>query len=332
MLKLVRTALTAAILTAIAVRLRRRSHRETAGETAGGTAGQASGHATSEARGPGRDAGTGLSARGARPAGRVTPLVLGAGAIVAVALVVATALVTPAATTVPATTVPATTAPVMPAAATPPPAPSASATPAGASPSADPETPLSLGCRRRSRPVVVRPIDPRVRRAVNRQWGRVERWLRRNAPRTYATLGARSRPRTLAFAEAYMGMEFPDALRASLLRHNGAASFGFFGEQLYAVRQIRGVWRDHCREGGRGGELIPVASRGERVLFVSGEGSGALGQIVGTGEESRTSEPAGPKVRSYYALLKATADALERGRLGEWRPRVVDGSLVWGRR
>ncbi|MET7464621.1 SMI1/KNR4 family protein [Nonomuraea sp. NPDC005501] len=330
MLKLVRTALTAAILTAIAVRLRRRSHRETAGETAGGTAGQASGHATSEARRPGRDAGTGLSARGARRAGRVTPLVLGAGAIVAVALVVATALVTPA-----ATTVPATTAPVMPAAATPPPAPSAPATPAGASPSADPETPLGPGCRPRSRPVVVRPIDPRVRRAVNRQWGRVERWLRRNAPRTYATLGARSRPRTIAFAEAYMGMEFPDALRASLLRHNGAAYFGFFGERLYGVRQIRAVWRDHCREGGRdgwGGELIPVASQGEPELFVSGEKSGSLGELAEIGEESRTSEPAGLKVRSYYALLKATADALERGRLGEWRPRVVDGSLVWDRR
>jgi hypothetical protein len=40
--------------------------------------------------------------------------------------------------------------------------------------------------------------------------------------------------------------------------------------------------------------------------------------------------PGGVRLRSYYALLKATADALEKGgAIGRWQPRVVAGELEW---
>ncbi|MEV0202143.1 SMI1/KNR4 family protein [Nonomuraea sp. NPDC050691] len=321
MLKLVRTALTAAILTAIAVRLRRRARQESPG--------QAPDHAgaTPEARRP-------------RRSGRGTPLLLGTGAVAAVALVVAAALVGPAATGGGSGAAPETvmgrervragnTAPD----ATPITATSPAETPADASPSPRLIAPSDLVCRPRPGPPVVRPIDPRVRRAVNRQWRRIERWLKRNAPRTYATLGVPGRPREVALAEARMGVEFPDALRASLLRHDGAGRFGFLGERLFRVRQIRALWREYCRDGGGilprenwDDKLIPVGGHVEGILLVSGEDSGSVYEI---GDEYRSARPGGLKVRSYYGLLKAAADGLERGRLGERRPRVVNGALVW---
>jgi hypothetical protein len=41
--------------------------------------------------------------------------------------------------------------------------------------------------------------------------------------------------------------------------------------------------------------------------------------------------PAGIQIHSYYALLKATADALEtNGSIGSRKPQPVNGELVWG--
>ncbi|WP_143020456.1 hypothetical protein [Sinosporangium album] len=81
------------------------------------------------------------------------------------------------------------------------------------------------------RPVVAdaRPLSPAISRAVNRQWTRIEGWLRTNAPRSYASLRPPAKARTLAVAEAQMGLRLPDDLRASLLRHNGSAGPAAFG-------------------------------------------------------------------------------------------------------
>ncbi|NUW31422.1 hypothetical protein HTZ77_08295 [Nonomuraea sp. SMC257] len=323
MLKLVRTALTAAILTAIAVRLRRRARQENPGQTPDHTA-----------VGP---AGSGRSRR----SGRITPLVLTAVAVVAVAVLVAAAFLTPAASPEP-TPSPAPERSMLAAsspadtpspAGTPPPATAPPTTPVGASPSPELLAPSDLVCRPPARPALARPIDPRVRRAVNGQWRRIERWLKRNAPRTYATLGARGRPGRIALAEARMGVEFPDALRASLLRHDGAAGFGLLGERMFSVREIRLLWRQYCRDGGGilpgqdwDNKLIPVGSQVEGTLLVSAEDAGSVFEI---GDEPTSTRPGGLRVRSYYGLLRAMADGLERGRLGEWRPRVADGVLTW---
>lgn len=70
----------------------------------------------------------------------------------------------------------------------------------------------------------VRKVSAKVTRAVNRQWRRIETWLKTNAPTTYRTLGKPGDAEAIAAAEAHMGMRFPNDLRASLLRHDGAAS------------------------------------------------------------------------------------------------------------
>ena len=93
-------------------------------------------------------------------------------------------------------------------------------------------------------------------RAVNRQWRRIETWLKANAPKSYSTLGKPGRARTIAVAEAQMGLRFPDDLRASLLRHDGAVSakdawaFGFLGNWNQGVRGIRDTWRGRARSMG----------------------------------------------------------------------------------
>lgn len=40
--------------------------------------------------------------------------------------------------------------------------------------------------------------------------------------------------------------------------------------------------------------------------------------------------PGGVRIRSYYALLKAIADAMENGdSIGYWKPEAVAGELNW---
>ncbi|MFF5204802.1 SMI1/KNR4 family protein [Streptosporangium sp. NPDC000396] len=191
---------------------------------------------------------------------------------------------------------------------------------------------------------VVRRVNPRVVRAVNRQWARIERWLRTNAPASYRTLAKPARARTIAIAEAQMGLMFPDALRASLLRHNGAVSagrtwpFGFLGQENMGVREIRDTWRTMCgidaedvsdpRSEWWDGRMIPFASDGSGNNLVIDSVRRDVGETDHEGQMNFEFGEA--PIRSYYALLKGTADALETGGLvGHWKPQVVEGELDW---
>ncbi|TDD04581.1 SMI1/KNR4 family protein [Nonomuraea diastatica] len=201
-------------------------------------------------------------------------------------------------------------------------------------------------CAPEPRPVRVRPIDPKVKRAVDRQWRRIERWLKANAPRTYKTLGAPGRARTIAIAEAQMGVDFPDDLRASLLRHNGsrgarAFGFGFWhdGASNLGIRQIRDAWRSQCSWNRTdlgpdpateswNGRMIPFVHFGERS---SGDGVYAVvDSAEGTVGWDDTISGMGPRLPSYYALMRAVADALEQGAaIDGRRPAVRGGVLRW---
>jgi hypothetical protein len=158
--------------------------------------------------------------------------------------------------------------------------------------------PSARACTRQRQPIVVRTVDPLVRQAVNRQWRRIERWLRANAPRTYAALGAPGRTRTVAIAEAQIGMAFPEDLHASLLRHNGG--LGFLG-----IRQIRDTWRRACAQGQN--LAIPVMARGAVVHRLDPADQGA-----------------------HLRLLRSYASALEASEpVGGLRPVVRRGLLEW---
>lgn len=307
MLKLVRLALTAAVLTAIAVRVRRRSripaHRP-------------------EPAAPRAAAGRRMALVWAAIAGLV-------------AVTLAAALVPTQQREAAAARWKATPTPV--------PMPTPVPTPAAVTTWPPAELP-GPGCSPAPRPVAVRPVDPRVRRAVDRQWRRIERWLKANAPRTYRTLGGPGGAHPIAVAESQMGVDFPDDLRASLLRHHGGgAVFGLsrHGAVALTVRQIRDSWRRLCSRdrsdpgsdpatGYGDGRMIPFLSfRGRdsaRLEYaVVDSAGGAVGwddPVSGTGMA--------PRLPSTYALLRAVADALERGGdVDGRRPAVRRGVLLW---
>ncbi|MFI7442258.1 SMI1/KNR4 family protein [Nonomuraea indica] len=328
MLKLVRAALTAAVLAALAVRLRRRARLLGPGPAEAG-AGPGAAPAGPAARRPTRF--------GMRRPRRVVPLVLGASAVVVAALTLSAYMVMPdrfGRVRQMEVAAPAATRATAQAERAPGTGP--------ATPAAEPAARETPGCRPAARPVVVRPLDPKVRRAVDRQWRRIERWLEARAPRTYAALEGPGRAGTIAVAESQMGVGFPDDLRASLLRHDGSAAFGFGHPAHLGVREIRDAWRALCRGGGPRGDgvaggtwhggLIPVQRRADGGWSVLRARTGDAGHRTGTpGAGGRPeAQRAGRGAYAWYALVRATADALERGGQVQGRePRVVRGSLRW---
>ncbi|MEV1177211.1 SMI1/KNR4 family protein [Nonomuraea sp. NPDC049784] len=299
MLKLVRLALTAAILTAIAVRLRRRAQMP-------------------DKQPPPPPA--------PRPGRSMRMLLVWAAIAGIVALTLAAALVpteSQGASAAQWRAYQAEQASIAAAMETVTPMPMRAApTPAPTVPASTQTPDIPAACMLRGQ-VTVRPISPRVRAAVNRQWRRIERWLKAHAPKTYATLGAPGKARTIAVAEAQTGLEFPDDLRASLLRHNGMSGpletrFTFGGDDVHGVREIRDLWRRDCAAGGGGpiGRLIPVGSLTE----VDADTRHVEVPMM-------ESDPLWP---SYHAMLRDVAAALERGRpVHGVRPTVERGLLRW---
>jgi cell wall assembly regulator SMI1 len=208
---------------------------------------------------------------------------------------------------------------------------------------------LDADCRPLAAEPRVRKIDAKVKRAVDRQWQRIEDWLRTNAPRSYRTLGKNGNAKTIAAAEAYMGLRFPDDLRASLLRHDGAVylkdiwSFGFLGNSNMSVREMRDTWRQLCDIDGEeesdgefsdprsewwDGRMLPVGADGMGDHLVIDSARKDVGDTDHEGSMDFT--PGGIRIRSFYALLKTTADAMEKGgSIGYWKPKAVGGELDW---
>ncbi|GAA0358029.1 hypothetical protein GCM10009530_04080 [Microbispora corallina] len=166
-----------------------------------------------------------------------------------------------------------------------------------------------------------RPVSRRVTDAVNRQWRRVERWLTAHAPAT--RLGRPASPRLVARAEQRLGVRLPGSLRASLLRHDGGELPLPPSYRLLSARGIVAVWRATCPADPG---LVPVgASAGP-------PGHLMLEPVSGAVAPAPSETPATASWTSYYAMLKAVADALETGRpLGGRTPVVSHGRLRWSR-
>ncbi|KAA9379766.1 hypothetical protein F5972_08980 [Microbispora cellulosiformans] len=196
--------------------------------------------------------------------------------------------------------------------------------PMTAEPETSPDPRCVLHPARRGTPAV-RPVSRRVTSGVNRQWRRIERWLKAHAPRTYASLNGPAAPRLVARAEARIGTRLPDSLRASLLRHDGSHGGASFRLPPYflmmGTRETVAAWPEACGMGGG----VPVAYAddfGDYLVTDAATG--------GVGEASPEQSYYQADCSSYYALLKATADALTRGATADgFRPVVHGGVLDW---
>lgn len=207
-----------------------------------------------------------------------------------------------------------------------------------------PDFPREAGCDPAVRAPAVRPVKAKVRTAVDRQWKRVERWLREHAPRSHARLAPPAKPRDIAAAEAKLGLRFPDSLRASLLRHDGNreagwGGFGFLGHWNMSLKEIVSTWTMMCEiDPGDEGDprnswwsprMIPFGDFGDGGNLVLDSVVGDVGWYFN--EEGTSFDADEPWRRSYYALLKSTADVLEEGGdLEGWVPEVEEGELTWG--
>ncbi|MFI6319436.1 SMI1/KNR4 family protein [Nonomuraea sp. NPDC050556] len=203
-----------------------------------------------------------------------------------------------------------------------------------------PDFPREAGCDPPVRAPAVRPVTAKVRKAVDRQWRRIEAWLRVHAPRTHARLAPPASPGDIAKAEAKLGLRFPDSLRASLLRHDGSSEsgFGFLGHWNMSVEEIVHTWTMMCeidpgdegdpRNSWWSSRMIPFGDFGDGGNLVLDSVVGDVGWYFN--EEGTSFAPEDPWRRSYYALLKWTADVLEKGGdLDGWVPEVEEGELAW---
>ncbi|NUP78644.1 MAG: hypothetical protein HOV96_13980 [Nonomuraea sp.] len=216
------------------------------------------------------------------------------------------------------------------------------AAPTGAAPTGAAATPVpDPSCASRRRPVDARRVPPDVKRDVDRQWLRIERWLKAKAPRTYRTLGGPGKAYPIAVVESRTGLGFPDDLRASLLRHNGSrgpAVFGFLPRAKIhlSVSGIRDLWRRMCREDRTvtgpdprrepwNGLMIPIVS------FTSPPGGYAVvNSTDGTVGWDDGVTGMAPRIPTTRHLLRRIAYALEHGTpLAGRRPTVTSGTLRW---
>ncbi|WP_327044980.1 hypothetical protein OG320_25015 [Microbispora sp. NBC_01189] len=201
--------------------------------------------------------------------------------------------------------------------------------PATAEPETSPDPRCVLHPAPRGRPSV-RPVSRRVSAGVNRQWRRIERWLRAHAPRTYASLNGPATPRLVARAEARIGTRLPDSLRASLLRHDGSRGGASIRlppfHLMMSTSQMVSAWPEACGVGG-----IPVAFADDSdISDDSGDYLVTDAATGGVGEASPDLPYYEADWSSYYALLKATADALSRAaEVDGFRPVVRGGALDW---
>ncbi|GAB1822830.1 SMI1/KNR4 family protein [Herbidospora sp. RD11066] len=194
-------------------------------------------------------------------------------------------------------------------------------------------------CAQSSAYLQVRPVGRKTTAAINREWRRLETWLKENAPLTYADLGEPATPEQIATAENVMGRRFPGELRASLLRHNGGG-MSFFGHPLLPADRIAATWTQFCladrkqdadpRRQGWDGQMIPFATDGRIGHLVLDSDGHDIGEFEFNGWMTFVpSSMPGPSP-TYLWVLRTTVDTLRKGgRIGPWEPKVNGGRLVW---
>ena len=178
-----------------------------------------------------------------------------------------------------------------------------------------------------------RPIPPGVMTAVADSWRRIDAWLAKNAPTLAGRMGPGATPEAIARAESALGVEFPDAVRASYLIHDGSEVIrlfppGGFYMSLDEMTEKALMMRQGLDEGNFEGldfdpkgpirraychpSWIPLTDASGNFTFIDldpGEG-GVVGQLVNFGRETGPEDVAAAGLAEYLAYL---ADGLDAG-------------------
>lgn len=188
--------------------------------------------------------------------------------------------------------------------------------------------------------------------SISESWTRIEAWLARHAPRTFAALEPPAERSAIAAAEQVIGQPFPEPLVESLLRHNGMGDYALLPPFwcLLEVQNIVGAWQTRmniygdelagAEEGDPDGEYgpwwhaqwIPFASDGGGDhLIIDQRLYRRRGRIGDADHETGCSFSPHPMWASLPALLDATATALVNGKaVNGYQPVAVDeDELDW---
>ncbi|TDC09010.1 SMI1/KNR4 family protein [Streptomyces sp. 8K308] len=193
--------------------------------------------------------------------------------------------------------------------------------------------------------------------SVSESWERVESWLAAWAPVTHAALAPpAARSDVAAAAEEAIGMEFPDPLRESLLRHDGTGYRVLpppFWMLLDTARMVE-TWRSRTRINERSASFSPdeaeevdaeadfgpwwhrrwipfAADGGGDCLVIDQRPSTWRGRVGKADHEQGCFFPRHAMWASLPALLHWTATALETGDVVDgYEPFVTaEGELDW---
>ena len=173
---------------------------------------------------------------------------------------------------------------------------------------------------------------------MDESWTRIEAWLNANAPAVAAGLNPPASPDELAETERYLGVRFPDGVRASFLRHDGQSPdspWMLDGWELLSLGRIRNewaVWKELLDDGSfadtesdtDGSAVrtdwwhpawIPLTYDGggnHHCLDLAPGPHGAPGQIIEMWHDEGSRPVVAP---SFEDWLAGFADALEAGEL-----------------
>lgn len=177
-----------------------------------------------------------------------------------------------------------------------------------------------------------RAIDPSVKASVESSWRRIDAWLARVAPGLAGRMNPGASPGGIAEAEKGLGMELPEAVRASYLVHDGSGVMALFPQGDYlSLRQMLDEyarWKCLVEEGlgDEGGDpegpiqkvhchprWIPITDfrSGDHLMIdlAPAEG-GKVGQLINFSHETGPEDVVAPGLAEYLAHL---ADGLEAG-------------------
>ena len=190
-----------------------------------------------------------------------------------------------------------------------------------------------------------RPVDPVILSSVRDSWGRIDAWLARNAPDLVLLMRDGATPEAVADAEKALGVEFPDAVRASYAIHDGSEIMSLFpsGDYLPLAEMLfqYAAWKQLVEEGDFDGiehepegpirrdhyhlKWIPLTHNGggdHTLIDLAPAEGGLVGQLIEFDHET------GPELVSATGLddyLSYVADELEAGSV-----KVdEDGGLDW---
>jgi cell wall assembly regulator SMI1 len=193
----------------------------------------------------------------------------------------------------------------------------------------------------------------RMPSSVTDSWTRIEAWLERHAPGTFAALSSPAERPAIAAAEEVIGLPFPEALAESLLRHNGSNDRTLLPPfySLVDTSSIADTWEGCMLIHGEGDEddeeegdpgtgsgpwwhprWIPFARDASgNYLIIDQRHNRPPGRIGDRDHETGCVVRPHPMWASLPALLEATATALETGEPADGCRRVIvnETELDW---